>query len=129
MKPGGIIAGLLLALLGHFLAFAMTGAGHGWIAPFWASFLLWIVLPLTFATVSPLGRYRDGGKRHLSWLVAAGMAGDAVLLWATIDEGTQYFWTVMDMATPFPILWLSIWSSWQIIALIALTKDQAEEKM
>lgn len=127
MKPGGIIAGLVLALVAHFLAVAMAGAGHGWITPFWASFILWIVLPLTFANETPFGRYRKSTKRYLLGLVAAGVAADAALLWATIDEGTQYFWTAIDMATSFSVLWLSIWASWQLLVLNALTKDQSGE--
>ena len=128
MKIGGFVIGLLLAFVGHVLALATAGAGHGWTTPLWASFLLWIVLPATFATISPLGRQRFGGKRDLLALVAVGLLADAALIWATIREGTQYFWAVVETATPFPLLWLAIWGSWQLLALIALTKDRAEEK-
>ena len=128
MKVGGFVIGLLLAFFGHFLALATAGAGHGWTTPLWASFLLWIVLPATFATISPLGRQRFGGKHELLALVALAIAADAALIWATIREGTQYFWVAMETATPFPILWLAIWGSWQLLALIALTKGQPEEK-
>jgi len=128
MNVRGFVIGLLLAFFGHFIALLTAGAGHGWTTPLWASFLLWIVLPATFATVSPRGRQRFGGKRDVLALVAIGIAADAALIWATIREGTQYFWAVMETATPFPLLWLAIWGSWQLLALIALTKGQSEGK-
>ena len=83
---------------------------------------------MTFATISPRGRQRFGGKQDLLALVAIGIVADAALIWATIREGTQYFWAVLETATPFPLLWLAIWGSWQLLALYALTKGRPEEK-
>ena len=129
MKVGGFVIGLLLAFVGHFLALLIAGAGHGWTTPLWASFLLWIALPATFATVSPLGRQRFGGKQDLLALVAVAIAADAALIWATIREGTQYFWAVMETATPYPVLWLGIWGSWQLLVLVALIKGPSRENI
>ena len=129
MKVGGFVIGLLLAFFGHFLALAIAGAGHGWTTPLWASFLLWIVLPATFATISPRGRQLFGGKRDLLALAAVGMVADAALIWVTIHEGTQYFWAAMETATPFAVLWLAVWASWQLLALVALANGQPEEKL
>ena len=55
-----------------------------------------------------------------------GITADAALIWASIHEGTQYFWAVMETATPLPVLWLAIWGGWQLLALISLTKGQPE---
>jgi len=121
---GGIAIGLLLAFVAHYVAFALGGAGHGWTAPFFASVMLWIFLPLTFATVSPLGPYRQGGGPYRLILISIALIADASLLFATFREGTEYFWKIMDLAGGFVILWLSIWTSWQLIALISLSNGE-----
>lgn len=121
---GGIAIGLLLALIAQFLAFVMTSAGHGWITPFYASFILWILLPFTFATVSPLGRYHHGDKRRLLVLIVLGLFADAALVLATIQEGAEYFWKTMELGGGLDLFWLLIWISWQLVVALALSQGE-----
>lgn len=127
MKAGsGIALGLLLAFVAQLLAFAMMGAGHGWIAPFYASLLLWIFLPLTFAIASPFGRFRQGRRRRLLMIILIGLIADVALVVATIQEGVDYFWTAMKLGGAFVIPWLLIWISWQLVAALALARGRGD---
>ena len=126
MKAGSRFAlGLLLAFVAQFLGLVLAGAGHGWITPLYASFILWVFLPLTFATVSPLGPYRHGDMRRLLILIALGLIADVALVLATIWEGAEYFWNAMGLNGGLNSLWLLIWISWQLV--IALALSQGEE--
>ena len=124
MKVRGRVAGLLLALVAHLWALGTAGGGHGWNTPLWASFLLWAALPATLGTISPFGPYPRGEKNILIGLLLIGLAADAGLWWATVGEGTGYFWVAMRDATLFPVFWLLIWASWQLIVLASLAKGQ-----
>ena len=125
MKVGGGIGfGLLLAFIGQFLALIMSGAGHGWNTPFIANLALWLLLPLTLATVSPLRPYAAGKYRYLLTLSLVGIALDIGLIIFTHTEGVEYLWRVMQTAGVIPLIWLFIWLSWQ--GVIALASSQGE---
>ena len=126
---GGIALGLLLALIAQFLALMLAGAGHGWVTPFFASYALWILLPLTFATVRPFRSYPTGAGRKLLALALLGLVADASLLFATAQEGSEYFWSALDQAPPLPLLWILIWLSWQPVVALALARgEESPEK-
>ena len=122
MKIGGLVLGIILALVAHVLGLGLAAAGHGWVTAFFASFALWIFLPLTFSTVPFRGRYPAAKRIYLLLLIAIALAADAALIIETIREGTEYFWNVFDMAIAFVGIWLFIWLSWQVVAAFALIR-------
>jgi hypothetical protein len=40
------ITGIMFAAVAQFLAFGLSGAGHGWTEPFFFSAAMWITLPV-----------------------------------------------------------------------------------
>lgn len=100
-----IVAGLLGALPVIFLALMMTGAGHGWIAPFWFSLSLLVLYPAT-----AVERVREGLSLWPALLPAGAAAtGDILLLRNMLWEETEYFQRAGGMA----YLWLLFWFAWQ----------------
>ena len=122
---GGIGFGLLLAAVAQFLTLVMSGAGHGWNTPLVANLALWVLLPLTFATVSPFRPYRAGRYRYLLTLSIVGIALDIALMFFTHTEGVEYLWRVINTAGLIPLIWLFIWLSWQVVAALALSQGEA----
>ena len=107
------LAGVAAAVVAQFVALLLTGAGHGWIPPFWFSLWLWPLLPLTLIR---LGQRRSHALD--TGLIMLALALDAALVVATIDEGTEYFRPVITMGWPVVAVWLALWLSWQVGALI-----------
>jgi hypothetical protein len=100
------VLGLALAMIAQFIALLMTGAGHGWITPFWFAPLLFVLNPIAFVRVA--GR-RKGGTIDIL-LIALAVMLDVALYAKTAAEGVAYFWRV----SPFNWLWLALWSAWPI---------------
>ncbi len=98
-----------------FLAVLFPGAGgHGWVSPLKVAWLALIGAPLaTLAWVR--------GKTVLAAIaLAIGLGADLYLMWATVHEGVHYLNKVLWPA----MLWLGLWSSWQIFAVIALSRSR-----
>lgn len=61
-------------------------------------------------------------RREANGQVLAGIAltiagiTDALLIWATVNEGVEYFLRVKQMAS----VWIGLWISWQVLALIVV---------
>ena len=129
MTTGGRIAlGLLVAFIAQFLAFLLAGAGHGWVAPFFLSFVLWVLLPMTLAIAWPIGR---GSRLALLAILVVALVADAVLVSRSIGEAgyiSQYI-KINGVAGYLIIgLWLCLWTFWQAIlacSLIAGRKPHA----
>ena len=116
------IAGLLIAAFALMLAFGMAGGGHGWVTPMLFSLALFVAYPVALVRLTA-----TGPKGAFADFVIVGLGGlaDVALLFATIQEGTQYFWRVFESFALIPILWLAIWFGWQGIALVCLRRDRA----
>jgi len=69
LKAG--LAGVAAAAVAQFVALLLTGAGHGWIRPFWFSLWLWPLLPLTLVRL---------GQRRRQLALDAGLLLLAVVL-------------------------------------------------
>jgi hypothetical protein len=116
------IVGLLIAAFALMLAVGMAGAGHGWVTPMLFSMGLFVAYPAVLLRLTATGP---------EWLVLdrviVGLAGlaDVALLFATIQEGMEYFWRVFGSVALMPILWLAIWFAWQGLALYCLRRDRA----
>ncbi|MDB5675618.1 MAG: hypothetical protein JWM65_2600 [Sphingomonas bacterium] len=102
-----VTIGLALAMFTQFIALLMTGAGHGWITPFWFSPLLFVLNPIAFTRV--VGG-RKGAPGIEIVLIVVGVALDVALYSRTMAEGVEYFWRVI----PFNWVWLALWSGWQL---------------
>jgi hypothetical protein len=115
-------AGLLIAAFASMLALGMAGAGHGWVTPFFFSMGLFLAYPAVLLRLAAIGP-----KWFVVDLVIVGLAGiaDLALFVATLREGTEYFWRVVDAFAWAPILWLLLWFAWQPIALYCLSRDRA----
>lgn len=120
-----LVAGLAIAAFASLLAFAMAGAGHGWVTPMLFSLALYPLYPFVLLRMTAIGPKWRRLDLVIVWL--AGI-GDALLVLATIQEGTHYFWRVMDAGGLFVMLWLSIWFGWQALALRCLIRDGEEER-
>lgn len=118
-RTGAVIAGLLIAFIGQFVAFAMTGAGHGWITPFFVSPFLGFAYP--FVLVRAVNVFSAGkASLRLEWIaVAVAVASDALLAWLTYREGIEYFQRLLG---GFAELWISIWIGWQGVAVMNLAR-------
>ena len=101
-----VTIGLALAVFTQFIALLMTGAGHGWITPFWFSPLLFVLNPIAFTRV--VGGPKGAPVIDII-LIVIGVALDIALYTRTVGEGVEYFWRV----APFNWVWLVFWSLWQ----------------
>ena len=102
-----IALGLAMGAIALWIAFAMTGFGEGWIAPFLFSPVLFLLNPLAFVRASG-SRARAFPIEIILVVVAVGL--DVALLVMTLREGVEYFWRV----SPLNWVWLILWSSWQV---------------
>lgn len=110
-----VIAGLAVAATTLFLGMAMTGAGHGWITPFWFSLFGLVLYPATF---SRLARYAATSFEANMGLCLFAVFLDYQLYDFTRSEGVRYFHLVGGMA----YLWLVLWSLWQIAVVVTALK-------
>ncbi|MGH6616316.1 hypothetical protein [Sphingomonas sp.] len=105
--------GLLIGLFSLYVALVMTGAGHGWITPFFFS----LACPVLFPLVAVRLARADRGRFDMSVaIIILAVVLDLILLNATTREGVGYMHRVGGIA----ILWLSLWALWQVVALATL---------
>jgi len=127
-KAGAIIAGLLIAFVGQFLALGMAGAGHGWITPFWVSLILWVAYPKVLVRSFRVPDQRTMGVELVTLFAA--LAGDAILVLMTLEEGVEYFEKIVRIEESVSAVlwigsWIAIWLGWQLIALLNLVRPLA----
>jgi hypothetical protein len=112
----------MFAAVAQFLSVLLSGAGHGWVEPFFFSPAMWITLPLMAIRLSR----RAAGSDSLDWVVDGlvliwGLILDVLLVIATASgTGTEIFLKVATMGLPLVALWMALWLSWQIAALFLL---------
>ena len=124
-----VVVGLLGAATAQLIAFGMAGAGHGWITPFWFSMPLWILVPVALCVSGIRGGYPRGRRGFLIALALVGVALDVGLVWATLGEGSKYFWQIMRLAPLLAVVWLALFAGWQgavLATLIAGPREEAE---
>ncbi len=116
MRGLAIMGGLSCAFVAQAIAFFMTGAGHGWVAPFTFSALLWIAYPVA------LLRWVDRPSRTFwieALLIVVAVAADLRLHDNIVDAEARYFSVTMYIAPFWGGLWLLLWCAWQ--PLVAVT--------
>jgi hypothetical protein len=122
------IAGVITAAAAQFLAAMISGGGHAWVEPFFFSAAMWVMFPLMFIRVQ---QHRAGSDKlaPLDWLVMLlAIALDILLVMTTIERdepllpmfgtGTERFVRVLRTDPVLPALWIALWLSWQIAALV-----------
>jgi hypothetical protein len=119
IKAVAVLAGLALAALAQYLALAMAGGGHGWVAPLFYSMLLFIVYPVAF--LSRTDTAHPSIAIDVGLLVVAG-AADLLLLVQTVTQEGRYFMLVAEMGGPLMAFWLVLWCLWQMLALSTLRR-------
>lgn len=114
MSARPILIGASCAAVGQFLALGVAGAGHGWVAPFFYSPLLFVAYPLVLA------RLADRNRRT-RWievaLLTVAIAADWGLASNALGPEAIYVTRVLAAAPIFLVSWLFLWSGWQILAL------------
>jgi hypothetical protein len=106
-----LVVGLPLGVLLLYVGMIVGGLGHGWVTPFWFSFLGPLIYPVV---VFRLLNIRD------RWLWAdfalLGLAAilDLAVYTNTIEEGVHFFYRVGNAA----YIWLGFWSLWQVALLL-----------
>jgi hypothetical protein len=126
---GLLAAGLVVAGFAQCLALLMTGAGHGWITPFFYSPALFVAYPIVLVRIFG----KDSGAPRRRWLavdlllVAAAVLLDFLLVRTTLDEGIQYVERVMAVP-PLPHLWVLLWVAWQALAVGLLAARALEPR-
>lgn len=108
-----LIGGVVAALICLYVAFLMTGAGHGWITPFWFSLGGFLVFPVGLGVWLAPATRRIAPIYGILLLVA--LVSDVMLYVMSDAEGWQYF----HRAAPFNYVWLALWSLWQFAILSA----------
>ena len=115
LKRAGV--GLGLAALAQFLALFLAGSGHGWVAPFFFSLGLWLLIPFALALTA------TRPEPVLSVLAAIGLACDALLIERSLGEASyisRYVQVNGTLGILFIGLWLCLWVSWQAVVVRSL---------
>jgi hypothetical protein len=109
------VIGLAFAVTTTLIGMAMTGAGHGWITPFFFSFAGFALFPIAFARFVFATETRMGTNIAL---IAVAVILDVWLLVNTLEEGLRYFHKV----GVFAYVWLALWSIWQIAFVLTAVR-------
>lgn len=119
-----VLAGIGAAAFAQLLSFGIGGAGHGWIAPFFFSPIMWFTLPLMAARLVQRGAGSDKLPFVDGLMLLSALALDAALIGATrkemFDIGPEQTNIVLSLQWPLISIWLVLWLSWQIAALFLL---------
>jgi hypothetical protein len=115
MLAAPIVYGLLCATIAQFIAFLMTGAGHGWVYPFFLSPWLFLLYPAAFV--------RFGQKQSANPLPDVAL----LLIAAVLDLKLYDNMTTAERAyygRPGVVsyLWLAFWCIWQAVVLWTLCR-------
>jgi len=106
------------------MAWAMNGAGEGWVEPFLFSLALWILLPVTFIKVSKGQRRGENSALDRKLLWAAALL-DTLLIAMTLLDGGENFGRAMKFVPAYVYIWILMWLSWQIIAIRPFLRRRA----
>jgi hypothetical protein len=117
MGPLLSFLGLAAGIIGTYLSFRMTGAGHGWLTPFWVTWVSMLVGPLT--GVAWEQRTRTGGKMAW-WLLGVLVLFDCPLFGFSLQE--RYYIAVTWQHVPGSVLgWAVSWALVHAEVVVAIT--------
>jgi FtsH-binding integral membrane protein len=94
------VTGLVCVSCCALFAFAMGGAGHGWLTPLFVSLSGFVLFPLTFSCAAT----RASRTLCMAVLVLLALA-DVALYLKTQNEGVEYFYR----AGGFGLFWIAMW--------------------
>lgn len=113
----GAVLGLLAWALAQAIALGMTGAGHGWVGPFFYSGFLVVLYPLVF--IRALGSWRGPIWVDIGVLLVGAVLSVLILNNILVGE-RRYFLMLWRDAPEFVAIWLGLCVLWLVIALIPL---------
>jgi hypothetical protein len=102
------------------LAACLTGAGEGWVTPFFVSPALFLLLPATLAVGRPES---SRGRLLLVAVVIAAVVADCLMVTWSFGERYEFRWYAQVNGLIGWIiigLWICLWFFWQVLALRAL---------
>jgi hypothetical protein len=114
-----IFIGVALALAALNVAFALAGGGHGWVAPIFFSFPLFVLYPAAFLQVAYRTPFASAAGRVL---VAVAVIADVALIAMTALTEARYFHAILNVAPEVVFIWLVLWSLWQLFAIIGMVR-------
>jgi hypothetical protein len=117
-----VALGFGLAALAQLLSLILAGAGHGWVTPFFLSFALWMLFPVTLYLAS-----LSGGTARIMLFVLALIAivADILLIRGALGERDTLLAMIKvngALGRLFVVLWLMLWFTWQVVTVRALVK-------
>lgn len=112
-----ILIGVSCAAVAQVLSLGVAGAGHGWVAPFFYSPLLFLTYPVVLVRLAD--RERRAGWVEVALVVVA-IAADLCLVTDALGPEAVYIDRVSADAPFFLISWLCLWSAWQILTVLLL---------
>ena len=106
-------------LVCSFFSFLLMGAGHGWFAPLYVS---WIALPAgPLSVLTSKFRHSTGGLVILILLLLVAVGCDVFLFGPLGSDGDNstpaHAWHAVPL---WMTAWLLTWGAWQVIALAAV---------
>jgi hypothetical protein len=111
-KLVALTSSLVLAAAAQILAFLLTGGGHGWLAPFPFSLLLWLTYPAVGLLLLGRGTTERSWLRLVDrWLLCSAILADLTLL--LINDWTHIPWFWRNYPG-FVVGWAVLWIGWQI---------------
>ena len=123
------LSGVVIAAVAQFIALMLTGAGHGWITPFWFSPALWLLMPIVLVRLRNRVPSKTGSPLPNVSLLLIALALDIALIIRTFAEGSDQFMNGSDylmkvaaVDPPLVMTWILLWLSWQIGALFLLLR-------
>ena len=114
---GSLALGLVVGLVIGGLSVLFTGAGHGWGSGVISSVSI-VGAPL--AGVAWVMRGRALGRTLAVCSLLVGVVTDVWLLIATVGEGTSYLGKVLSAMPLLLLLWVVLFSGWQLVAVTAV---------
>ena len=117
-----IVAGLAIAAVAEFIALMLAGAGHGWVAAWPFSLILFAAYPAAlFRMPIAVGK---SAMLDIAMLVVGVVA--SLLLLAATNAEAEYFWKVVHFedGLQFIIVWLLLWFGWQALTLANVVRKR-----
>lgn len=114
-----LMFGIVCASAAQWFSYLLVGSGHGWIAPYYFSFFLFILYPSVFIRMTLI---KDNNINIEYMLLISALILDFILLISIFNE-LVYFLTAISLNFA-GISWLILWLGWQVTAFGNLVRKK-----